>query len=131
MAKRKDVFTQKPVDRKYQYTPAIVHEKSGLLFVSGICGWNTEGTIVSPEDPAQQARVAFENLRDILKEAGATFADIIWSTEYVTDIRQYPAIARVRAEFFPNNFPTATLVEVTKLFKPGQLFEIQTIAALA
>jgi 2-iminobutanoate/2-iminopropanoate deaminase len=127
---RKDIYTSKPIDRKYQYTPAIVHKRSGLLFVSGICGWDAQGVIVAPDDPAKQARVAFENLRDILQEAGVTFADVVWSTEYVTDIRQYRDIARVRAEFFPDNFPTATLVEVSKLFKIGQLFEIQTIAAL-
>ncbi len=128
--KCKNIYTAKPVDRKYQFTPAVVHKKSGLLFVSGVCGWDADGNIVAPENPAKQARLAFENLRDILIEAGATFSDILWSTEYVTDIRQYREIARVRAEFFPNNFPTATLVEVVKLFKPGQLFEIQTIAAL-
>jgi 2-iminobutanoate/2-iminopropanoate deaminase len=128
--KRQDIYTPKAVDRKYQFTPAIVHKRSGLLFVSGICGWDAQGVIVAPDDPAKQARLAFENLRDLLVEAGATFADVIWSTEYVTDIRQYREIARVRAEFFPDNFPTATLVEVSKLFKPGQLFEIQTIAAL-
>lgn len=128
--KRKNIYTAKPVDRKYQFTPAVVHKKSGLLFVSGVCGWDADGNIVAPENPAKQARLAFENLRDILIEAGATFSDILWSTEYVTDIRQYREIARVRAEFFPDNFPTATLVEVAKLFKPGQLFEIQTIAAL-
>jgi 2-iminobutanoate/2-iminopropanoate deaminase len=128
--KRIDIYTAKPVDRKYQFTPAVVHKKSGLLFVSGVCGWDADGNIVAPDNPAQQARLAFDNLEDILAEAGATFSDVIWSTEYVTDIRQYREIARVRAEFFPNNFPTATLVEVSKLFKPGQLFEIQTIAAL-
>jgi 2-iminobutanoate/2-iminopropanoate deaminase len=128
--KRIDIYTAKPVDRKYQFTPAVVHKKSGLLFISGVCGWDADGNIVALDNPAQQARLAFGNLKDILAEAGATFSDVIWSTEYVTDIRQYREIARVRAEFFPNNFPTATLVEVSKLFKPGQLFEIQTIAAL-
>ena len=128
--KRQNIYTEKPVDRKYQYSPAVIHKKSGLLFVSGVCGWDAEGSIVAPDDPARQARVAFENLRDILNAAGVAFTDIIWETEYVTDIRQYPQIARIRAEYFPENFPAATLVEVTKLFKTGQLFEIQTIAAL-
>jgi enamine deaminase RidA (YjgF/YER057c/UK114 family) len=128
--KRREIYTDKVVDRKYQFAPAIVHQRSGLLFISGICGWDQDGKILFPENPAEQARAAFENLGDILKKAGASFKDIIWSTEYVTDIRQYREIARVRAEYFPDNFPTATLVEVTKLFKPGQLFEIQTIAAM-
>jgi len=128
--KRQTIRTPKPVDGKYQYSPAVVHKRSGLLFVSGVCGWDDEGNILYADDAARQARVAFENLRDILKEAGADFGDVIWETEYVVDMRQYRDIARVRAEFFPDNFPAATLVGVTSLFKPGQLFEIQTIAAL-
>ena len=128
--KRRSIYTKKPVDRKYQYSPAVVHERSGLLFVSGVCGWDDTGKILHADDVAKQAQVAFHNLGDVLKEAGVTFADVIWETEYVVDLRQYPAIAKVRAQFFPENFPAATLVGVTALFKPGQLFEIQTIAAL-
>ncbi len=128
--KRRSVYTQKPVDRKYQYSPAVVHQRSGLLFVSGVCGWDRNGTILHAEDAAKQARVAFENLGDILKEAGATFADVLSETEYVVDLRQYKEIAKVRSEYFPDNFPAATLVGVSALFKPGLLFEIQTIVAL-
>jgi 2-iminobutanoate/2-iminopropanoate deaminase len=128
--KRQNIYTDKPVDRKYQFSPAVVHKRSGLLFVSGVCGWDEQGRIVAADDPARQAQTAFENLKDVLTAAGATFADIIWETEYVTDIRNYRDIARVRSRYFPDNFPAATLVEVSKLFKPGQVFEIQTIAAL-
>lgn len=128
--KRHNVYTSKPIDRKYQYSPAVVHKKSGLLFVSGVCGWDQDGTIKHADDAGKQARVAFENLADILKEAKAAFSDVIWETEYVVDMRQYRDIAKVRSEFFPDNFPAATLVGVHSLFKPGQLFEIQVIAAL-
>ena len=127
---RRNIYTKKPVDRKYQYSPAVVHERSGLIFVSGVCGWDAQGNILHADDVAKQARVAFNNLGDILRECGTGFADVIWETEYVVDMRQYREIAKVRAEFFPDNFPAATLVGVTALFKPGQLFEIQTIAAL-
>jgi len=129
--KRRNVYTRKPVDRKYQYSPAVVHERSGLLFVSGVCGWDERGNILHADNAAEQARVAFRNLGDILTQAGIGFGDVIWETEYVLDMRQYRDIAKVRAEFFPDNFPAATLVGVTALFKPGQLFEIQTIAALS
>ncbi len=128
--KRKNIFTQKPVDHKYQFSPAVVHQRSGLLFVSGVCGWDKNGTILHADDAAKQAKVAFDNLGDILKEAGATFSDVIWETEYVVDLRLYKEIAKVRLEYFPSNYPAATLVGVTALFKTGQLFEIQTIVAL-
>ena len=86
--KRQNIYTSKPVDRKCQYSPAVIHKKSGLLFVSRVCGWDSEGNILHADDVSKQARVAFENLADILKEAGAAFADIIWETENVVDMRQ-------------------------------------------
>ncbi|HWK13425.1 MAG TPA: RidA family protein [Rhizobiaceae bacterium] len=128
--KRTNIYTDKPVDRKYQYSPAVVHKRSGLLFISGVCGWDRDGNIMHADDVTKQAEVTFENLADILKAAGVGFADIIWETEYVVDMRQYRDIAKVRARYFPDNFPAATLVGASALFKPNQLFEIQAIAAL-
>jgi len=128
--KRTNIYTDKPVDRKYQYSPAVVHKRSGLLFISGVCGWDRDGNIMHADDVTKQAEVTFENLADILKAAGVGFADIIWETEYVVDMRQYHDIAKVRARYFPDNFPAATLVGASALFKPNQLFEIQAIAAL-
>ena len=37
----------------------------------------------------------------------------------------------MRADYFPENYPAATLVEVQALFKPHQVFEIEVIATLA
>jgi len=128
--KRTNIYTDKPVDRKYQYSPAVVHKRSGLLFISGVCGWDRDGNIMHADDVTKQAEVTFENLAEILKAAGVGFADIIWETEYVVDMRQYRDIAKVRARYFPDNFPAATLVGASALFKPNQLFEIQAIAAL-
>ena len=79
-------------------------------------------------NPAAQARRAFENLKDVLTEAGATLDDIVMETEYVVDMDHYKEIARVRSEYFPHNRPAATLVEVRRLFKPELLFEVQAIA---
>lgn len=128
--KRTNVYTDKPVDRKYQYSPAVIHKRSGLLFISGVCGWDRDGNIMHADNVTKQAELTFENLSAILEQAGIGFADIIWETEYVVDMRQYRDIARVRARYFPDNFPAATLVGASALFKPGQLFEIQAIAAL-
>ena len=123
------IYTDKPVDRMYSYSPAVIHRRSGLLFISGVCGWDRDGNILHADNPALQARVAFENLHDILKASGASFSNVIWETEYIVDIRQYREIAKIREEFFAGHKPAATLVGATFLFKVGQLFEIQVIAA--
>lgn len=124
------VLTGKPVDTKYQYVPGVGTRRAGLLFISGMVGWDAGGNVVGAGDPAAQARQAFENLKDVLTQAGCTFDDVVMETEYVVDMNQYREIGRVRKEYFSRNFPAATLVEVRRLFKPELLFEIQAIAAL-
>jgi enamine deaminase RidA (YjgF/YER057c/UK114 family) len=128
--KRRDVYTGKPVERKYMYTPAVVAVQAGLVFVSGQAGWDDEGNLVGIGDPAVQARKAFENLRDVLVAAGASLGGVIKETEYMTDIAYLRAISRARREFFPSNFPAATLVEVKGLFLKDQVFEIDVVATL-
>ncbi len=128
--KRQGIYTGKPVETKYQYAPGVVARKAGLLFVAGQAGWDEHGNIVGADDPAAQARQAFENLKAVLERAGASLADVVKETEYVTDLSVYREIARVRREYFPDNFPAATLVEVKGLFKKGQVFEIEAIAVV-
>lgn len=124
------VYTGTPIEKRYQYAPAVVVTELGLVFVSGQAGWDENGTIIGPDDPGLQARQAFENLKSVLAEAGSSLACVVKETEYVTDLKRYREIARVRSEYFPENFPAATLVEVQALFKPDQVFEIEVIATL-
>ena len=128
VTRKRAIYTTKAVDRKYQYAPAVLCVRAGLIFVSGMVGWDSDGRVPPTLDAAGQARLAFENLRDVLHEAGASLDDVVSETEYVVDMNTYPQIARVRRKYFPINRPAATLVEVRKLFKPELLFEIQAIA---
>jgi enamine deaminase RidA (YjgF/YER057c/UK114 family) len=125
------VYTAKPIDRKYEYAPAVLCRRGNLLFVSGMVGWDENGQVVGSDDITVQARCAFQNLRDVLAAAGGRMEDVVMATEYVVDMREYPQIARVRREFFGDHRPAATLVEVSRLFKPDLRFEIQAIALLA
>lgn len=128
--KFKPIDTGKPVDRRYDYSPAVAVERAGLLFLSGMVSWDAEGKIVGVGDPEAQARQAFENLKDTLAASGATLADVVMETEYVVDMAHYKAIGRVRRQYFQTNRPAATLVQVQRLFRPELLFEIQAIAVL-
>lgn len=129
MAGTRLITTGKPIDARYEYSPAVVVERAGLVFISGMVGWDAEGTI--PGDVEAQARQAFRNLADVLGRAGLGFGDVVMETEYVTDVAHYPVIGRVRREFFGASRPAATLVEVKGLFRPELVFEIQAIAASA
>jgi len=54
-----------------------------LLCSSGIGGKDAAGNL--PDDPAEQTRLAFENLETVLAAAGATLADVAKLTIYVRD----------------------------------------------
>lgn len=128
MAPPRLIDTGKPIDRKYGYAPATVVERAGLVFISGMVGWDAEGKIA--DDVEGQAQQAFRNLADVLGELGLNASDVVMETEYVTDMGHYSVIGRVRNAFFGEHRPAATLVEVKGLFRPGLVFEIQAIAAI-
>lgn len=100
-----------------------------LLFVSGMVGVDPETKTVSG-DVAEQARQLFLNMRKVLDAAGATFADILKVTVYLTDVTDHPRVTPVRAEFFGDHRPASTLVEVSNLIRPELKIEIESVAGL-
>ena len=90
------------------------------------------GNIVSYDIEAQ-CRAAFENVRLVLEDAGATWQDIIDVTVFLTNIKKdFPIYNKLYAEFFagpgkPN--PTRTTIEVGALPTPIAI-ELKVIAAV-
>jgi enamine deaminase RidA (YjgF/YER057c/UK114 family) len=84
--------------------------------------------------PAQgieaQARIAFENLRRVLAEAGATLADVVELVTYHKSMSDMAGFSKVKAEFFPSDYPAWTAVGVTELAVPGILVEVRATAVV-
>lgn len=79
---------------------------------------------------AEQVRQAIRNMATVMESAGGTLADIVSLVVYTTDIRQFKEIVSARMEFFKDNLPTSTIVEVNHLADPGLLIEFQATAVL-
>lgn len=83
MNQRQAIFPAEPhaLYEQHRYSAAI---RSGdLLFVSGQVGSRADGT---PEpDFERQVQLAFDNLENVLKAAGCTFADVVDVTSFHTD----------------------------------------------
>lgn len=99
------------------------------LYISGIPPLDANGKVVS-DDPAAQARQVFENMKLILDAAGATFADILRVTVYLTDVNDRTKINPVRQEYFGTARPASTLIGVKELAIPGMKVEIEAIVGL-
>jgi reactive intermediate/imine deaminase len=101
----------------------------GLIFVSGQVPLDETGAVVGSGDVAAQTRQVFRNLGAVLDAAGATFADVVKLTFFVRDIGAIGAIRAIRDEFVDTADPPASsLVEVSRLFMPELLIEVEAVA---
>ena len=101
-----------------------------LLFVSGCVPVDGEGRLVGGDDITAQTEKVFENIGLVLAAAGASAADVVKVTVFVTDMADRAAINEVRKRFFGEARPASTLVEISALAIPGAKVEIEAVAVL-
>ena len=107
-----------------------VDQPGSLIFVSGQVSRDNDGNQVGQGSMLEQTRQCLRNVQKNLEAAGASLADVVWTTVYTTDIREFRQIVAAREEFFKTSLPTSTMVEVSHLADPGLLVEIAVIAAV-
>jgi 2-iminobutanoate/2-iminopropanoate deaminase len=110
------------------YTDAV--RFGDLLFVSGVAPLDEQGRLVGADDPVAQTRQIFLNLRRVLEAAGASFADVLKVTVFLTDVADRTRINPVRQEFFGETRPASTLIGVRELAVPGMRVEIEAVVGL-
>jgi 2-iminobutanoate/2-iminopropanoate deaminase len=111
------------------YTDAV--RFGDLLFVSGVGPLAEDGSLVGGDDAVEQTRQIFRNLDRVLRAAGASAADVLKVTVYLSDIEDRAAINPVRQRFFGTARPASTLVEVSRLAIPGMKVEIEAVVGLS
>ena len=78
---------------------------------------------------AEQARQVLRNVEAIMIEAGATLADVVKCTIWLTDGADFAAFNDVYREFFPEN-PPARSALISALVVPGAKVEVEATAYL-
>jgi enamine deaminase RidA (YjgF/YER057c/UK114 family) len=114
------------------YAYAAVVPGGSLVFTAGACPLDAAGVVTPTGDVAGQAAVAVTNLRVALEAAGAGLTDVAKTTVYVATADRADLVAAwdvVRAAFGAHDAPS-TLLAVPVLGYPGQLVEIEAVAAL-
>jgi 2-aminomuconate deaminase len=112
-----------------------------LLFLSGVgprkrgskdipgVTLDAQGKVVS-YDIETQCRSVFDNVRYILEDAGSSWDKLVDVTVFLTDMqRDFSAYNRLYAEYFKDNQPCRTTVQVTALPTPIAI-ELKCIATI-
>ena len=109
------------------YSQAV--KAGNMLFVSGQVPFDPQTMEVIEGGAKEQAARSLESLKEILAEAGATFADVVKTTVFIKDMNDFADINEVYASYFGENKPARACVEVARLPRDVKV-EIEVIAVL-
>lgn len=113
------------------YSHIVVAPAGRLISISGQVAIDSLGTVIGAGDFEAQCVQVFENLGRALDSVGLTFADVVRTDMYVTDLRHLPVLREVRARYLSSERPpTSTLVKVEALFRPDLMIEVAVEAVL-
>ena len=118
------IFTDKAPEAVGPYSQAI--KADGLVFTSGQLGIDKDGAF--GDGIKAQTVNAIRNTEAILKAAGSGLDEVIKTTCYLKDIKDFAVFNETYAEFFTNK-PARSLIEAAALPK-GSLIEIDVVARI-
>ena len=99
-----------------------------FVFVSGQ-GPIGENGKVEPGDVGAQTRKTLENFRRVVEAAGSNMDQVVQTTVYLRDLRDFVGMNEAYSSFFADPKPARTTVQATLLFE--MKVEIQGIAYVA
>ena len=115
------------------YSQIVEVSADRTIFIAGQTALDRDGNVVGKNDFPAQAEQVFQNLTIALHACGCTPANLVKLTVFLTDMDNLGRYREARNRFFasvtPPAAPAVTLVEVSKLFGPDFLIEIEAIAA--
>lgn len=109
------------------YSQAI--KANGFLFISGQIALDPKTGLMTATDIIGQTHQVMENIGAILSAEGLTFADLVKTTIFLTDLGDFQQINEVYASYFQSDPPARSTVQVAALPK-GAKVEIEAIAVL-
>jgi 2-iminobutanoate/2-iminopropanoate deaminase len=101
-----------------------------MLVLAGQVALDEHRQLVGGDDMRVQTACVFDLIEAILASRGATFADVYNVRTFLTDISRITEYGEVRNKYLPATPPTSTTVEVSKLFIPGALLEVEVSAII-
>ena len=108
------------------YSQAV--EANGTLYISGQLPINPAVGKIEATEVTSQTEQVFANINAILTEAGYTFADVVKSTVFLSDIADFAGMNEVYKKYYQTECPARSAFAV-KALPLGGLVEIETIAA--
>lgn len=125
---KKIVITDKAPKAIGPYSQAIRTEN--LVFTAGQIGLDPTTMEIVKGGVEAETRQALTNLKHVLESADSGLNFVIKTTVFLQDMNDFAKMNAIYAEFFPENAPARSTVQVAGLPK-GALVEIECVALLS
>jgi 2-iminobutanoate/2-iminopropanoate deaminase len=99
-----------------------------LIFVSGLIGRNPATGEIAKGDISEQTRQTLRNVQSHLEKAGTSLNKALKLTIFILDMSQFAEMNQAYREFFTNEPPARSCVQVSALPDAEALVEIEVIA---
>jgi enamine deaminase RidA (YjgF/YER057c/UK114 family) len=119
---------RRPWEDVVAYSRAV--RVGNVIEVSGTAAAQPQGAIISPGDPAAQARECLRIIVDALEQLGATAADVVRTRVFLADPEHWEAVGRAHGEVFRETRPATTFVGAAGFLNPDILVEIEATAII-
>ena len=123
----KTIQTEKAPAAIGPYSQATV--ANGFLFTAGQIALDPASTQVVEGDVVAQTEQVFRNLGAVLASAGASWPDVVKTTVFLMDMRDFPRMNEVYARVMGDARPARSTVQVSGLPR-GVLVEIDLVAVI-
>jgi 2-iminobutanoate/2-iminopropanoate deaminase len=117
-----------PWEKEYGYSQAV--KVDNTIYLSGQVSHDDKGNIVGRGDMETQMRQAYENIKKVLAQYGATMDNVVDEVLFVTDMdAAFAARVKCKQEVFSGNNPVlaSTIVQIQRLAFPELMVEIRCI----
>ncbi|BAY86609.1 endoribonuclease L-PSP/chorismate mutase [Calothrix parasitica NIES-267] len=98
------------------------------IYVSGTAPVAEDGSVFAPGDAYAQAKRCFQIVQKALQDLDADISNVVRTRMYVTDISLWSEFGNAHQEFFAENPPASTMLEVKSLINPQMLIEVEVDA---
>ncbi|MBQ8639072.1 MAG: RidA family protein [Lachnospiraceae bacterium] len=107
------------------YSQAI--KANGMLYASGQVGFDPATGLLVGDTIEAQAEQVMKNIGAVLEAAGLTYDDVVKTTCFITDMKEFATFNGIYGKYFVNNKPARSCVEVSALPK-GAVCEVEIVA---
>jgi 2-iminobutanoate/2-iminopropanoate deaminase len=104
---------------------SLATKVGGFVFVSGQLARDENGDVIAGGIEAH-TRQTMKNVAHALALAGCTIEDVVKTTVWLDDARDFDEFNRVYSEFFPGNKPARSTIQAKNML--GTKIEMEVIA---